>query len=159
MQKIRVKIEGFREDVRSFRAEFLDRCPWEVGNPRRGKWIENGETINNGVIWPVNMESLLIQLVLGKFWFWVLTMVYTTGGSWKSIGWQLGRAVVAPRRARGVLFLWFFKDGEINWHKVNCFGRCFCTTFAMFAQIWAFDKDIFHQLCTAMGTVCFTKSL
>ncbi|CAL1147190.1 unnamed protein product, partial [Cladocopium goreaui] len=30
MQKIRVKIEGFREDVRSFRAEFLDRCPWEV---------------------------------------------------------------------------------------------------------------------------------
>lgn len=30
MQKIRVKIEGFREDVRSFRAEFLDRCPLEV---------------------------------------------------------------------------------------------------------------------------------
>lgn len=28
MQKIRVKIEGFREDVRSFRAEFLERCPF-----------------------------------------------------------------------------------------------------------------------------------
>ena len=28
MQKIRVKIEGFREDVRNFRAEFLERCPF-----------------------------------------------------------------------------------------------------------------------------------
>ena len=28
MQKIRVKIEAFREDVRSFRAEFLERCPF-----------------------------------------------------------------------------------------------------------------------------------
>jgi hypothetical protein len=139
----------------------LDRCPLEVGDPRRGKWIENGETINNGVIWPVNMESLLIQSTIrvGFGEILVLTMVYTTGGSWKSIGWQLGRSLVAPRRARGDLFLWFSKDGEINWHKVNCFGRCFCTTFATSAQIWAFDKDIFHQLCTAMGKVCFTKSL
>lgn len=34
MQKIRVKIEGFREDVRSFRAEFLERCPFGS----RGPW-------------------------------------------------------------------------------------------------------------------------
>ena len=31
MVKIRGKIEGFREDVRSFRAEFLERCPF--GSP------------------------------------------------------------------------------------------------------------------------------
>ena len=104
---------------------------WKSGIPD----VENGETINNGVISPVNMESLLIQSTIrvGFGEILVLTMVYTTGGSWKSIGWQLGRSLVAPRRARGDLFLWFSKDGEINWHKVNCFGRCFCTTFA-----WSF---------------------
>jgi hypothetical protein len=50
--------------------------------------VENGETINNGMISPVNMESLLIQSTIrvGFGEILVLTMVYTTGGSWKSIG-------------------------------------------------------------------------
>lgn len=65
MQKIRVKIEGFREDVRSFRAEFLDRCPWEVGNPRRGKWWDhkqwNDFTSQHG-------ESL--DSINNQGWFW-----------------------------------------------------------------------------------------
>ena len=74
---------------------------WKSGIPD----VENGETINNGVMSPVNMESLLIQSTIrvGFGEILVLTMVYTTGGSWKSIGWQLGRSLVAPRRARGDL--------------------------------------------------------
>ncbi|CAL1160635.1 unnamed protein product [Cladocopium goreaui] len=48
MQKIRVKIEGFREDVRSFRAEFLDRCPLEVGQEGICFVILQGENAATG---------------------------------------------------------------------------------------------------------------
>ena len=83
---IRVKIEGFREDVRSFDP----RSFWIVVLWKSGiRDVENGDlTIHNGVISPVNMESLLIQSTIrvGFGEILVLTMVYTTGGSWKSIG-------------------------------------------------------------------------
>ena len=68
-------------DPRSFGIVVL----WKSGIPD----VENGDlTIHNGVISPINMESLLIQSTIrvGFGEILVLTMVYTTGGSWKSIG-------------------------------------------------------------------------
>ena len=51
--------------------------------------MKNGDlTINNGVISAINMEGLLIQSTIrvGFGEILILTMVYTIGGSWKSIG-------------------------------------------------------------------------
>ena len=66
------------------RGVFGSLSLWKSGIPD----VENGETINNGVMSPANMESLLIQSTIrvGFGEILVLTMVYTTGGSWKSIG-------------------------------------------------------------------------
>lgn len=46
MQKIRVKIEGFREDVRSFRAEFLERCPFGSEHAVTGNYDKSYALIN-----------------------------------------------------------------------------------------------------------------
>ncbi|CAE7211087.1 ODA4 [Symbiodinium pilosum] len=46
MQKIRVKIEGFREDVRNFRAEFLERCPFGSEHAITGSYDKSYAIIN-----------------------------------------------------------------------------------------------------------------
>ena len=82
------------------RGVFGSLSLWKSGIPD----VKNGDlTINNGVISAINMESLLIQSTIrvGFGEILILTMVYTIGGSWKSIGWQLRRSLVAPRREIG----------------------------------------------------------
>ncbi|CAE7303968.1 unnamed protein product [Symbiodinium necroappetens] len=46
MQKIRVKIEGFREDVRNFRFEFLERCPFGSEHAVTGSYDKSYAIIN-----------------------------------------------------------------------------------------------------------------
>ena len=67
------------------RGVFGSLSLWKSGIPD----VKNGDlTINNGVISAINMESLLIQSTIrvGFGEILILTMVYTIGGSWKSIG-------------------------------------------------------------------------
>ena len=67
------------------RGVFGSLSLWKSGIPD----VKNGDlTINNGVISAINMEGLLIQSTIrvGFGEILILTMVYTIGGSWKSIG-------------------------------------------------------------------------
>ncbi|CAE8644925.1 unnamed protein product [Polarella glacialis] len=112
MHKIRVKIDGFKEDVRVFRAEFLDRCPFGSEHAITGNYDRSYAIINEyyertceiraradkfndlELLFDMAMSDCrplrdcLENLVLLKTLWDMITLVRETFSDWYNVPWE-----------------------------------------------------------------------